>query len=157
MVLRDLAKWCKMFILWKREKAKRKKRASRDQVQEWRGRKFNHAPRAGKELTAGGSRTQPSMADATGNVPSAISRVGSRAVAIELCRATERRLHHRRWNASCIDRRSTVVSFFLFQMRFLIAFSFFSFSTAHIIVVPLWLLHDALWRVSFPTSSRLYR
>ena len=51
------------------------------------------------------------MADATGNVPSAISRVGSRAVAIELCRATERRLHHRRWNASCIDRRSIAGGF----------------------------------------------
>ena len=96
--------------LRERETLKRKKRASRVQVQKWRGRKFNHAPRAGKELTAGGSRTQTSIADATGNVPSAISRVGSRAVAIELCRATERRLHHRRWNASCIDRRSTAGS-----------------------------------------------
>ena len=49
-----------------------------------RSRNSNHAPRAGKELTAGGSRTQTSIADATGNVPSAISRVGSRAVAMEL-------------------------------------------------------------------------
>ena len=57
-----------------------------------RGRNSNHAPRAGKELTAGGSRTQTSIVDATGNEPSATSRVGSRAVAIELCKATESRL-----------------------------------------------------------------
>ena len=37
-----------------------------------RGRNSNHAPRVGKDLTAGVSRTQTSIADATGNVPSAI-------------------------------------------------------------------------------------
>ena len=78
----------------KEEKTERKKRTVRFQLQEGRGRKFNHAPRAGKELTAGGARSHTSMADATGNAPSAISSVGSRAVAIELCRATERRLRH---------------------------------------------------------------
>ena len=92
------------------KKTERKKRTVRFQLQEGRGRTFNHAPRAGKELTAGGSRTHTSMADATRNVPSAISKLGSRAVAIELCRATERRLHQRRWNASCIERRRTAGS-----------------------------------------------
>ena len=62
--------------LEKEKKIERKKSMVRFQLQEGRGRKFNHAPRAGKELTAGGSRTQTSMADATGNVPSAMSKVG---------------------------------------------------------------------------------
>ena len=50
--------------------------------------------------TAGGSRTQTSIADATREVPSAIFRDESKAVAIELCKATERRLHQQRWYAS---------------------------------------------------------
>ena len=67
----------------------------------------NYALRAGRVLTAGGSRAQISIAEATRNGPPTTSREGSRAAAIDLCKADERRLHQRRWYASCIDRRKT--------------------------------------------------
>ena len=76
-------------LVLKRKPSARKERIAEQNKCKGRGRNAYHAPRAGKELTAGGSRTQTSIADATGNVPSAISRVGSRAAAIELCKATE--------------------------------------------------------------------
>ena len=88
----------------------RKERIAEQNKCKGRGRNANHAPRAGEELTTGGSRTQTSIADATGNEPSATSRVGSSAVAMELCKATERRLHQRRWYASCIERRGAAGS-----------------------------------------------
>ena len=52
----------------------------------------NYALRAGRILTAGGSRAQISAAEATGNAPSTTSKEGSRAAAIDLCRAEKKRL-----------------------------------------------------------------
>ena len=79
-VLNAIEKSCFSVPSEKEKKTERKKITVRFQLQEGRGRKFNHAPRAGKELTAGGSRTQTSIAGATGNVPSAKSKTSSEAI-----------------------------------------------------------------------------
>ena len=70
----------------------------------------HHALRAGRELTAGRSRTHTSIAEVTGKEPSATSREGSNAALMEVCNADERRLHQRRWKANCIERRNTARS-----------------------------------------------
>jgi len=79
----------------------------------------NYALRAGTVLTAGGSRTQISVAEATGNAPATTSKEGSRAAAIEWCSAEERRLHQRHRPGAPRQRLRIPPSYCKFSATFL--------------------------------------
>ena len=57
----------KKYVLKRQSRKPSKNELNAEQIKcKGLGRNFDHAPRAGRELTAGGSRTQTSIADATG-------------------------------------------------------------------------------------------